>query len=373
MNSSINSSSTSSMRTGSSSNITNKTTSQPLPVDAEMKNTSEMNTELLRTILAHVIDGSKHMSEPTEPPTPATVELTKSIETNSELLRTILSQVTQLSSQFETLRPLNIRSTDNSDAFDICRRFEKLNWESIDIINKKIDNITVTDNPNHLDNIRSSLSDINQKISCIESTIASMHETPMPMSNLCYPSASYEDLTDCTTQQLSERFKALLSDDRGSCCLANTPIPDQFNDTPRPTPESDAVNLLATNNSTSSDDTLVDQPKKYEFYVTKFSTNTTSNMILDYMRKNGVQTTNSLKVSCLIPRSKDRSTLTFVSFKIDTENSTVAEIITNPGFWPNKCTIRTFSHKSVIDLSSQGNCHKSSNFFHHPGTNQKPM
>lgn len=363
MNISNCSNSANSTRLSSSNNITNKAT-QPVSFDTELRKTFEVNTELLQTILSHVLGSSNNRHEPE----PATAELTKSVETNSDLLRTTLSQVTQLSYQIETLQTSTKKNTNDSDAFDICRRFEKLNWESIDIINRKIDGMKDPDNSNHLDNIRSSLNDLHQKISNIESTIASMHETPMPLSNL----DSHDYLANYTTQQLSDRFKAILSDDNDSSCLTNAPIPGQVNDSPHPTPQSNVVNLLETNNSLSSNDMPVHQPSKYEFYVTKFSTNTTTDMIRDYMRRNGVPNESSLKVSCLVPRNKDRSTLTFVSFKIDTQTSTVADMITGPRFWPNNCTIRSFNHKSVIDLSSRDNNHNSSNFFYHPGTNQKP-
>lgn len=211
-----------------------------------------------------------------------------------------------------------------------------------------------TNNSTQFDNIRSSLIDIDKKISYIETTIASMNESPLPALNL----TSYESLNDHTTQQLSERFKALLSDDN------NRPTKSAI--------QSDIVHLLTPNVPTPTDGT-VDIGTKQEFYVSKFATTTTAAMILEYMRNNGVTNTSSVKVRCLIPRSKDRSTLTFVSFKIDTESLTVAKAITAPGFWPHNCNIRTFCHKPIIDLSSQGTAHNSSNFFHHPGIDQTPM
>lgn len=89
---------------------------------------------------------------------------------------------------------------------------------------------------------------------------------------------------------------------------------------------------------------------KFEFYVTKFTPSTTTEMIADYMHKNGVSDLENTKVTCLVPRNKDRSTINFVSFKIDTIES-VAKLITNAGFWPKKCLIKEFVQKSLVDLT----------------------
>lgn len=355
----INNNSTSSSKQNSSNASTNKTTSQPHPVDAEMRKTADMNTALLHKILSHVIESNRHGREQTEPSTTPTAELLNSIETNYEFMQKISTQVTQLSTRLETLCTSNTKSTNNSDAFDICRRFEKLNWESIDVINKKIDSVTVTDSSNQFDSICSSLNDLSQKISCMESK-----------SNLGCETKSFDELSNMT-QQMRERFRNILSDDGGSYTFVNdeASVRDDNRHQHAPQPESDTIDLLATNTLTSSSNTSFKNQNRYEFYVTKFSTNTTTSMILDYMRNNGVHDTNLVKVKCLVPPTKDKSTLTFVSFKIDTEIATVADTITKTGFWPNKCTIRTFKHKSIIDL---GNGQKSPNFFHHPGINQKP-
>lgn len=99
---------------------------------------------------------------------------------------------------------------------------------------------------------------------------------------------------------------------------------------------------------------------KHDFYVTKFSPNTTVDMIGNFLNNNGVDDLSSTDIKCLIPRGKDRSTLNFVSFKITTDD-TVAKLITSVGFWPNNCAIKNFVHKSIVDIANN-----SSNFFHIP-------
>lgn len=92
---------------------------------------------------------------------------------------------------------------------------------------------------------------------------------------------------------------------------------------------------------------------KFSYYVTRFSPNTTTEMILDYMRQKGVTDFESTKINCLIPRGKDRSQINFISFKIDT-NEDVARTITGDGFWPKRCFIKEFVQKSIVDLTQTG-------------------
>lgn len=366
MNTSTTNNSLNSTRTSNS----NKTTFHPLPADDELRKTLDVNTELLRTILSHVTDASKSRSELIVPPPPDLTELTKSVGSNFDLLQEILDATTRLNSKVEAQRTSEPKNSNDSSALDICHRFEKLNWESIDIINKKIDGIRSIGNSDFLDSIRSSLNDLDHKISSIESTIASMNDTPALTVNRGRPSASQDDSIDYTTQQMRERFQSILTDDH---CLplfpSNRTIPSQVNDDHAS--QSNNANSLPEGDS-SPPNAARSRTEKHEFYVTKFSTNTTSDMIRDYMRDSGVPHLDSVKINCLIPRTKDRETLTFVSFKVDTVSPSVAATITKPGFWPSNCTIRTFAHKSITDLS-QSNRHKSSNFHHHPGSNQQPL
>lgn len=63
-----------------------------------------------------------------------------------------------------------------------------------------------------------------------------------------------------------------------------------------------------------------------------------------------------IKVSLLVPNKRDFSTLTFVSFKLDTSD-VVAGIISKINFWPPFCVLKDFvqkpkSIKPIIDLAS---------------------
>lgn len=94
---------------------------------------------------------------------------------------------------------------------------------------------------------------------------------------------------------------------------------------------------------------------KNEFHLSKFKTDTSSQMIIDYMIKRGVPTSiiNDINVTRLVPKNCNLSTLSFISFKLDASDE-VAHIITKLNFWPQTCILKEFIHKSkpVVELSS---------------------
>lgn len=83
---------------------------------------------------------------------------------------------------------------------------------------------------------------------------------------------------------------------------------------------------------------------KIEFHLSKFNKNTTTQMILEYIRNKNIDT-NGIEIHRLVPKNRDVSTLSFISFKIDSDEIT-AEIIGNSSFWPNPCTIKKFINKT---------------------------
>lgn len=72
-------------------------------------------------------------------------------------------------------------------------------------------------------------------------------------------------------------------------------------------------------------------------------------MILDYMRENGINDTglSSVKIAPLVPRNRDVSSLSFISFKLDV-NDELAESITKSNFWPQTCQIKQFVTKTKL-------------------------
>lgn len=91
--------------------------------------------------------------------------------------------------------------------------------------------------------------------------------------------------------------------------------------------------------------------KRNEFYLSKFDINITCESMMEYMEKTGINDLTNTRVIPLISKNKDINSLTFITFKIDTDDHT-AEIINKRDFWPKHCSITPFIHQkpSVCSL-----------------------
>lgn len=78
-------------------------------------------------------------------------------------------------------------------------------------------------------------------------------------------------------------------------------------------------------------------------------------MVSDYMLKRGVSGSlmDQVRVTLLVPKDRDLSTLSFVSFKIDASTE-VSNIITRLNFCPPSIIIKNFIHrtKPIADLQN---------------------
>lgn len=81
----------------------------------------------------------------------------------------------------------------------------------------------------------------------------------------------------------------------------------------------------------------------HEFHLSKLHNQTTTNMIYEYMKSKGIDTS-ATRVIPLFSKHRDISTLSFVSFKIDT-NETIALIISQRDFWPPNSMLNPFQHR----------------------------
>lgn len=71
---------------------------------------------------------------------------------------------------------------------------------------------------------------------------------------------------------------------------------------------------------------------------------TTKSSIINHMKLKGVQDTSNVKVTCLTPRNRDPSTLSYMSYKIDV-NDEIASIIQANDFWPSRSKLKKFVQK----------------------------
>lgn len=81
-----------------------------------------------------------------------------------------------------------------------------------------------------------------------------------------------------------------------------------------------------------------------QFHLSRLSINTTADMIYEHIRKMGISDTSNIRVTKLVPLNRDHSTLSFISFKVDT-NDEVASVINSPTFWPPNCAWKDFIPK----------------------------
>lgn len=101
-----------------------------------------------------------------------------------------------------------------------------------------------------------------------------------------------------------------------------------------------------------------------EFLLSRLKPTTTCQMVTNFMIRRGVPESlmREVKVWPLIPKDRDPSTLSFVSFKIDAFTD-VANIINRINFWPSSTIFKNFVHRSktktktIADLSL--NCNDS--------------
>lgn len=83
----------------------------------------------------------------------------------------------------------------------------------------------------------------------------------------------------------------------------------------------------------------------HELYLSNVPTDITETDIIEYIDAKGISNTNDIKVTKLVKPNTDLSLLTFISYKIDTVDS-IAHILSDQRFWPNKCVIKKFVQKT---------------------------
>lgn len=102
-----------------------------------------------------------------------------------------------------------------------------------------------------------------------------------------------------------------------------------------------------------------------EFHFYNLSKNTTHEMILDYMKLKGINDLSHTKLTCLVSSKRDLSTLSYLSYKIDTDDATAAII-----------QDKHFEQKQSKRSSTADFCTKQATNFlshhHHKDLNRRP-
>lgn len=278
----------------------------------------------------------------------------------------------------------SITPNENSDLYQLLHGFEQNTWTSFDYLFKKLSESS--DSLSHIETICKQLNNKNPS-----QQLCSPVTDSIILDNLCGINEKCDNIEknlvtldshvkglqseEQTTQVLRSRYLELIdatTDGNDQPNDVGIQISNELiytNDVPRHPTINDQFNTEQITNSANTkanDKQPIQQTVKnrLSYYVTKFAPNTTTETITDYLRDNGITNIESTKITCLLPRDKDRSLINFVSFKIDT-NEDVARRITSPGFWPKKCSITEFIQKSVVDLT-KGNKMRNTNFFQMP-------
>lgn len=290
--------------------------------------------------------------------------------------------------------PITHSSTDNSDLYTLLTGFERNTWASLDHLKEKI-----IENAVSLASIRSDISLIHTE--CISKTntqhaaspTAADTHTASPLSETINIEITHEIHNKCGDIQskcdtINNNLNSLLEN---MALNAMSPNSDSYHDSSPPNDSTTQDDQLSSGPSSSSSTTngiagqqnrssfsqaenssdanivhhtpntsRIEQPNYItnEFCVSNFKNNTTCQMVIDHMLNNGVPNSllNNVKIHRLVPKHRDISTLTYVSFKIDVDDE-VANIISRLHFWPPNCTLKNFVHKKrpTVDISREQN------------------
>lgn len=103
--------------------------------------------------------------------------------------------------------------------------------------------------------------------------------------------------------------------------------------------------ITNVNHSAGPDNSSVDAARLYELHLTKLPVDITENDVKQYIARKGVLNVDSITLHKLVKRNVELSSLSFVSFKIDTTES-IAKRLCEKQFWSDNCVIKKFVHKN---------------------------
>lgn len=107
------------------------------------------------------------------------------------------------------------------------------------------------------------------------------------------------------------------------------------------------------------------QSRKTELYVTRFKNYVTEDMIGNYIKSKVDVNVNDINISRLIPKDKDPSILSFVSFKIDVKTE-LTHTISDPAIWPKACRVTNFIRKTPIVVEPSPAAQDPNFLYHRP-------
>lgn len=202
-----------------------------------------------------------------------------------------------------------------------------------------------------LDKIEQVICDLNDKLSTINTSLMEMAVTKIMSNPTSESNSPPEKTTSLSSNNVKERVFITSIDidsdknitdstDTDTSSIIIDQIDDISDDNLYDTP---TLNSPTKSNLNEDRTTTNIQPNR-ELYLSKLPTRITDDTLRNYMRERGIIDTSSVKLIKLVKKGVDQTSLSFVSYKIDTTND-IAHIISDDGFWPDQCIIKEFIHK----------------------------
>lgn len=271
-------------------------------------------------------------------------------------------------------------SIESSDLFTVIDNFERNTWSSLDALTNVLieQNAKLTDVANEIDAIDSRLSslDSNNRIICATGNLSDTNKLNKEAIALSITQTNVPETLKINEQKMinhnssviEPRISLNIQDNYSSGQSSTDAVNSQLinEDIDMETRVLNAMNELDTVETPPSNDNNINSQNSSsyierfsnELYVSNFSNDITSDMIRTYLNDRNIDTS-EVRITCLIPKNKDRSTLSYISFKVDT-NDCIASIINKTDFWPAGCFVKNFINKKRANIINSSNMAASS-------------
>lgn len=338
--------------------------------------TTEMERNNLAAISTLIDNKFKEMSHTLQQPTSAYNDIFE----NSKIENWPMCPETTSNALFTPNRPsLLIKQSVDNDILDILKNSDKTTWETLDVIRKDINKQT-----NVISELKEQLTELNAdfKEQTIERVIRNTHltsplvdaiingndfsnnhttdkpsENPIRVNSPTLRSESDPSLNSTTIQNDFNLTSIQTDFDTRATTTSSEAEGDRNTTSPSAELEREVIGVLSQLDSAKSQHCTQTKTKhnfnsnfNRELYVTKFETHISIDSIKNYLKSQGIVNLDSIKIHRLVKKDQDLSQLSYISFKIDT-NDVIAEKLLTNDFWPSGCRIGNFVRKNPQNLN----------------------
>ena len=264
-----------------------------------------------------------------------------------------------------------VKQSVDDDVLRILKNSDETTWYTLDLIMKKLgENNEKLDSLLHFNETQRELEQNNAEANIlpslqsplVEAIRETSNESLSLVSNTTNSSVDSVDTSSHTRRTESEALDAMINlESQGDMSdligngFVDLPLNNSFNFQSIGVSQNSIAPLNTPNSPVIAHPSPRSTHPKHEFHLSNLERNTSRQDVIEYMQRRGVPISlmEEVKVKLLVPKDRDRNTLSFISAKIDT-NPEVASIITRLNFWPPTCTLKSFIHKPkpVTDLTT---------------------